>query len=265
MGYYMACDYRAAFDRAVHEGKFVLDDDAEDRPKPYADFGTMAHWIMQSMMGCVFPSGDAKNHMFDQAQWDCAAKLFDNDLDTTLIKAREVALLGIDQMPKTPDGLPWLAETHLENPHNSGHIDFLSQDHATIVDLKTTSKKPPYGRIKPEHLVQQVVYGLLTGKTERCYVLYVSSRGDWVMLSKPFMFTTPEGQWFTNHVREFSAYLNGDELYQRAFPRLSLSGCYESFCPYTHVCRDVVIPAAATVQGVAARSNVPPPASSNLF
>lgn len=273
MGYYLACDYRAAFDRAVHEGlmalpQAVVDDQA--KPKPSADLGTCIHWYMQDSMRCVFPTGDPLTHKFTQAQLDCAASLFGHDIDSTLTVIQKVAQMAIPEMPPTPDGKPWLAETEFTDERIqvigcSGHIDFLSQDGSTIVDLKTTAKKPLYGRIKPEHLVQQIVYGLLVGEPiRRCHVLYASSRGDWVCLSRPFEFTTEDGARFVEHVREYIQYLIGDQLMVRAVPRIGVH-CYESWCPYTALCRDAIIPPAAPVKAGPGRADGKPPTFASLF
>lgn len=287
LGYHMQCDLRALLDRqiALNEIEAPAGYDGRRVSSPYADFGTCTHWFMQAQLRCIFPDADDEvnkvhipatdtlrdiriaRHKYTDERFKSACKMFDDNEDRTTRMMAKVATLAISVMPTPEDGKPWLAESHWRNQDCSGHIDFLSQDKLDVVDLKTTTMKPPKGRMKPEHLVQQVGYAFMvyhrTGiMPKRIYVLYVSSRGEWVTLSEPFV---PEDNVeFVRQVWAYARYLRSSDLYDRACPHLG-DHCFKGFCPYVDSCRDKIIPAAAHIREAAATPAPTPHSMEELF
>lgn len=251
VGYYMACHYRAAMDRALAEGQAAPEiaaavADKEAHPSPYADLGTCIHFVMQDGGGCVWP-GPAKDYAPTEAEWLNAASLdrapysFGGDVEKVRMHAHRVASIGAAHLPKPADGKPWLAETAWSKPYAQGHIDFLSQDHEDLWDLKTTTR-PPAGHIKPAHLFQMLTYRLLVNrKPKRGGILYVSSAGEWAT-AVSFDFTTPDMEEMTDQTLDFLKHVRGANLYKTAFPQVG-SQCGDNFCPYLTICRDRFLPA----------------------
>lgn len=265
LGYYMLCDYRAAFDRALKEGLLTLDPDAaaevEEAKKssPYADFGTCIHFTLQDGLRCKFPAEPNALYAPDPEQWENAARLeqFGGNIDACKVEALRIATMAAKVLPATPDGLPWLAEAALESKYITGHIDFLSQDFTHIVDLKTTARPPAHNRPKPEHLVQLVAYYLLVrDKHGVCptkgTLAYVSSKGDWT-LNIDVDYTTETMQEFIKQVDEYSQHLWSKNLYKAAVPRLG-AHCSDGWCPYTAICKNKVIPPAGDLKGAASNA-----------
>ena len=242
-GAYINCDFRAAFDRLIAEGRL---DAVPQEPSPYADFGTCCHYKLQTSVGCLFPDGI---HAPSAEQRAVAASLHaDGKLDD-MIDA--VAACARTALPISPDGKPWLAETEFKTPVVTGHIDFLSQDKRVIGDLKTTSRKPDHQRAKAEHLWQIACYAVGV-KTKfkvdptSAWILYVDSlRAQWCMLVNLDL-TSEAMQEMIAHVTAYSKYLRGRSLYTLAKPRMG-THCAGAFCPHVSRCRDRFLPPPTTI------------------
>ena len=79
VGYYFNCDYRAAYDRAIHEGvaaQEIRDAAAanEAKPKPHAALGTCIHFTIQDGIRATFP-GDPLLFQPTPAEWESAGDL----------------------------------------------------------------------------------------------------------------------------------------------------------------------------------------------
>lgn len=250
LGAFIACDQRAAFERAIAEGTIVLTPEAQaaveeaKKSSNYADFGTCAHFHLQDGLRCVFPS-DSKDHAPAPEEFANASTLFGGDTAATELAIRECALLGARHMPPSPDGKPWLTEAEFKTADLSGHIDFLSQCLSVIGDLKTTSRPPEGNRVKPEHLIQLCAYYLLILWTkgvqaQKAFVLYVSSKADWAMIVW-VDFQTPEMQEYIASVARYVKFLRSKGLYDAAVPRIG-KHCSDGWCPFKALCRDKLQP-----------------------
>jgi hypothetical protein len=243
LGGYFNCDFRAAFDRAIAEGKL---DAIPQEPSPFADFGTCAHYKLQTSVGAVFPDG---NHAPTPEQRAVAGSLHaDGKLDEMIDRVASCARAAL---PVSPDGKPWLAETGFKLPFISGHIDFLSQDYSTIGDLKTTSRKPDHNRVKAEHLWQGIAYkigvqGRFKVEPKTLWFLYVDSlKAQWAMLVTVDLQSEPIRE-LEFHAREYIKYLRSKALFAKARPRMGMH-CSAGFCPHVARCKDRFIPASTTI------------------
>lgn len=243
LGAYFNCDFRAAFDRAIAEGKL---DAIPQEPSAYADFGTCCHYKLQTSVGAIFPDG---NHAPSGEQRAVAAGLHaDGKLDEMIDR---VAACARAALPVSPDGKPWLAECGFKLPFISGHIDFLSQDYSTIGDLKTTSRKPDHNRVKPEHLWQGVAYKIgvmdkFKVEPKTLWFLYVDSqRGQWAMLVNVDLQSDAIRE-MEHHARQYIKYLRSAKLYTQARPRMGMH-CSGGFCPHIARCKDRFLPAPAPI------------------
>jgi hypothetical protein len=261
MGYYFSCDYRAALDRAVHEG--IADEAAtklftgkQGSSSPNADLGTCIHFTMQDGMGCSFGKADAEP---TPAQWANASQLFGFDLNLTKQAAFKAATLAASHLPKTHDGKPWRAEVRASNRFTQGTIDFLSEDGSQLWDLKTTSKPVLGGHIKAPHLYQLITYRWLLksryGKMPtHGGVLYVDALNAKWALPISLDFTTPAFQELTEHVEGYTKFLRSNRLYQTAVPRMG-PHCGDDWCPYTSICKQKFLQAPA--QGFSSSKPLP--------
>jgi hypothetical protein len=234
------CEYRALIDRAVAEGSIMLPPEAA-APKPYADLGSCIHAEMQETLGCAMPKSA---HLNVDALTSAATLFPDAASCSAAISAAVRAAISV--MPKSPDGRPWQSEyPYKYRDVLTGHIDFLSQDESVIVDLKTTARKPDHHRIKAEHFVQMCAYKILVPKAKLGYVLYVDSmKASWAMLSQPIDYTTDDMVEYLEQLEGYARGLRRKSLLKTAMPRVG-SHCQSSFCPYTSICRDTLIPPAS--------------------
>jgi len=252
MGYYFSCDYRAALDRAVHEG--LADEAAANlftgkagSSSPNADLGTCIHFTMQDGMGCVFGVPDPEP---DDSQWANASQLFGFDLAKTKQAAFASATLAASHMPKTFDGLPWRAEVRAKNRFTQGTIDFLSQDGLQLWDLKTTAKPILGGHIKAPHLYQLITYRwLLKSRGQKMPthggVMYVDSLNAKWALPISLDFTTAAFAELTEHVEGYTKFLRSNRLYSTAVPRMG-THCSDDWCPYTSICKQKFLQAPSS-------------------
>lgn len=254
MGGYTECDYRAAFDRAIDEGLLELTAEEKGELKAgnqYTDFGTVCHFYLQDGTGCLFP-GPSAAYAPTKEEEETAAGMTGGDVTVMRSKAREVATLAAKFLPKAPDGKPWRSEIPFGKETNSnlpfsGTLDFLSQDYTELGDLKTTSRPPDKNRIKTGHLIQITAYAWLvlqaTGVLpKRGWVLYVSSKGDWVI---PPIYVNFEAMGdFIDMLVNQVAYWRGPDLYTRAMPRMLDERCGDHFCPHVGRCREKIRPGA---------------------
>jgi hypothetical protein len=237
-GAYIGCDFRAAFDRLIAEGKLET---IPQEPSPYADFGTCCHYKLQTSVGCEFPPG---SHAPTAEQRAVAASLHaDGKLDDMIDRVAGCARAAL---PVSPDGKPWLAEVEFKLPICTGHIDFLSQDMTVIGDLKTTSRKPDHQRPKPDHMWQLACYaigvkGRYKVEPKSAWILYADSlKAQWAMLVNIDL-QSEQMQEMMAHVVSYSKYLRSAKLLSTAKPRMG-TNCAGSFCPHVSRCRDRFLP-----------------------
>jgi len=249
MGYYLACDWRAFLDRSRALGELELDL-TEEEDKPYADLGTVEHWIMQDGMRCKFPVSSEESRPTDR-QIISASTLFGGDRDRLMVQARKTALKAATKMPVLPDGVFWHAELGMKRwAHSRGTCDFLASDYSWLVDLKTTTRPPAGKRMKPEHLGQLAMYYILIkrhrGKTpKKGMILYVDSmRAQWVLPCE-IDFEDEEVQGYIGMVEDYAKYLRSRRLDTAAVPRVS-PRCKDLFCPYYNMCYNAIVPPAGT-------------------
>ncbi len=256
MGAYLSCSYRAAFDRLIANGTFVLDPKQEAavaearKSSPFADFGTCGHFYMQDGLRCEFEGG-REAHIPTDEQKANAASLHGGDLLACEAALRTATTLAAKHMPLTTDGLPWIAEASCSGRNLTGHLDFLSHNYEDVVDLKMTTRKPLNGHVKHEHFVQVAgAYPYLVrekfGVTpKRATVLYVSMRGDWVC-PITIDLTTPDRLAYIEQIGEYAKYLKSKAMLVNTMPVFG-HHCSEQWCPYKAICKDVVLPSAATI------------------
>jgi len=256
MGSYLACNYRAAFDRAIHEGLFTLEKEAKAEiagkkvSSPYAAFGTWAHFYLQDALRCEFDGGREKHLPTDEDKQGAAA-LHGGDLAATESAVRHVATNAAKHMPLPRDGRPWRAETACSARYLQGHLDFLSQDFLDIVDLKTASRKPPGDRPKPEHIAQvcgaypALVHEQFGVWPERAHILYVGSDGLWAMLVTIDLQTEERKQYIQQTI-DYCNFLRSKTFMGIAMPNLG-SHCSDMWCPYTSLCKNKLMPAPSEV------------------
>jgi len=240
VGYYVACPHRAQLDRMYFYSGGLPEhiQEEKDKPAPYANFGTCAHWMLQQKLGCLFPPPNdtttgagasiafTDEHKYTEDQLAGARALFGSQTENMLAK---VVALGQRDMMDSPDTMPWLAETYWENDYLTGHIDFISQDLSTIVDLKTTTRPPPAGHIKPEHYWQMLAYSLIVGDmVERAYIYYVSSKAEWTITSDVIDFTDKIVS--TDRYR-LGGFLNDMVAEPNPHSCPNLSACKPTYCP----------------------------------
>lgn len=255
MGGYMSCDMRAALDRLIEEGR--MPDIRDKSMSPYADLGTCIHYTLQDGLRCTWPKTSAE-HKYTELQLLTAAELFSNDLQKTLNIIQRTAAYAAGFVPKSPDGKPWKAEHKFITPVLSGTIDFLSEDHTVIGDLKTTSRKPKNNKAKYPHVIQMVCYHLLTG-AKSGWILYVDASGaSWNTLVE-IDFTTDAMQELAQQVAAYAKYLRSVHLAKIAVPRMG-DHCEDNFCPYRLQCRDRFQPKA----GVHNELSMPLPVAKTL-
>lgn len=244
VGGYFACDYRAMLDRAIAEGR--IPSYADEGEKPYADFGTLCHYQMMMDMGLEFPDGkECPSATYVEA----AKSLFGGSEEKLYKRMKVVSELGQSACPAPPEGEQWLAETHYKQTFLSGSIDFISSDGSVIGDLKTTSRKPDHGRIKPSHLYQLLCYCILAEKAgavpERAWVLYVASTsGDWTCLVE-FDLNTTHMRHMRSEIVKYIKFLRSNKIWKHAVPRLG-SHCEGDFCEHTARCRKLIMPEPGT-------------------
>jgi hypothetical protein len=280
VGQSLDCDWRAANDRAIHEGLADASIKDPERETCNMSLGTCIHFETQDGIRCQFApqdmawlnsdddeteleeayyevcdrdfggdvhtctqaflTGDPRTHRPPTSMYLDAAKLFGNDLPFTRERIRASALLAAQHIPASPDGKPWIAETTHENEYVTGHSDFWSQDGTVLGDLKSTAKPPNHGYIHYTHLAQLAVYHNLTGCL-RSFVLYVDSmRAAWTTLVW-IDWTLPGMREYTQHIADLCVYLGSPELYKNARPRLG-DHCKDTWCPYYGGCHQRMMP-----------------------
>ncbi len=247
IGGYFACDHRAKLDRMRADGK--LDFEVKDSLNPYAAFGTVTHYVLQTALGCQFPTADAAAYAPSAEEIEVASQLFGGRPEAMHTHSKAVAGLAMEYVPGIDS--TWFAEPAFEAFNLTGHIDFLSPDKKVLVDLKTAQRKPDHNRIKPGHLYQIMAYRKLllmcTGSApDTGYVLYVDAKGAKWALCLPFDFNSAQAKSLAGTVDKYLDYLLSPALMDLAVPRMG-NTCQGDYCPYTPICRDAVIPPAGTV------------------
>ncbi len=257
IGAYFACDHRALLDRQRAEG--TLDYEVKDSLNMYAALGTVAHYILQRQLNCNFPTPDKDAYAPSPEEYNVAAQFTGGCRDKLHAHASAIAALAAEHMP--PVTGVWHAEPAFEAFNLTGHIDFLSPDLRTIVDLKTTQRKPDHNRIKPGHLYQLMAYRRLVEMTTGTspatgYVLYADAKSAKWALLLPFDFTSPQAAELAVTVDKYLTYLLSPVLATAATPRMG-NTCSGDYCPYTPICRDKYIPPSGTVSTAPAESVTP--------
>jgi hypothetical protein len=255
LGHYWACSQRAAFDRGIHEGIFSPDMKEDNPIKPNAALGTCIHFFLQDGLRAVFP-GPSQDYAPEEDEYESASKLFGGSRQDLMRAVEASARLAAQHMPKLPNGSHWRAEVAVDaGPHLSpGHIDFLSSDGAILVDLKTTSRKPSGGRIKRSDLIQVTNYALNSG-AQWAMILYVDSMcADWCM-PIPIPYDTNEP--IRTNIPKLVRYLTGPTLNDTAYPGPLNDDCNDTFCGYTKICRDEIVPRGERDYSNTTNSNIP--------
>lgn len=249
LGGYFACDMRAKYDRMVYDGEL---ESPGCESSAYADFGTLCHYeLMANQLRLKFPDGKEAPTPEMEAN---AMGLFNGNAERMHARKLSVAMRAAAHFPVAPEGTEWLAETAYKQPWLQGHIDFISSDGSEIGDLKTTSRKPDKGRIKPEHYYQLMGYVLLAeavgADVRRGWILYEGSISDF-SLRVDVDLSTPQAHAMRAHVRKQIQYLRGARLATWAMPRLG-SHCSSGFCPHRVRCHDTIVPEIGTDLGAVA-------------
>lgn len=282
VGAYASCLYRAACDRMNADAPGEGWAPAPQDDTSAADHGTCCHFVLQDGTRSLFAprnatdeealeaseffagpdgitdqtgmhqavmdahqayrTGDPRAYQPTAAQWASGAKRFGNDPARHRSMVDAVAALAAQQMPKAPDGKPWIAEGSWENDLFTGHTDFTSQCLTMGGDLKTTSRPPVHNKVKARHLAQIASYYLLTG-IPLWWVLYVDSmKAQWACLCW-VDFTKPDMQFYAEQIEGLGRLLGGPHLLDIAFPNLG-DHCSDDWCPYRTECADRIKPLA---------------------
>lgn len=246
LGYFWLCTQRAAFDRGIAEGVFKPEIRDDSPSKPYASLGTVIHFYLQDGLRARFP-GPSKDYAPTTEEVTDAAKLFGGDTVSLMRAVESSARAAAAHMPALPTGVHWRAEVAVDaGPHLApGHIDFLSSDGSIIVDLKTTRTKPYGGRMKREALVQLTNYAMNAGASWG-RAIYVDSMGGSWCTPIDIDWTKEETQVIQQEIPRLVKRLTDPSLYDTAYPGPLDDSCGDMFCPYTRVCRDAIVPRAAS-------------------
>lgn len=240
-GYYWACSQRAAFDRGIHEGLVEPSIRDDDGPKPHAALGTVIHFRYQDGLRAKFP-GPSKDFAPTEEEYSSAATLFGGDRVAMMAVVDKGARLAVNNTPALPNGVYWLAEPEIDCDGVPGHIDLLASDNSIFIDLKTTRLKPT--KMKREALVQMARYHRGC-KAPYGLVIYLDSQSaDWC-IPIPIDFTKDDVEMgVVDTLPRLMKFWTGDRLYDEAYPGPLNDACGDTFCPYTRVCRDAIVPRA---------------------
>lgn len=250
VGNYFACTQRAAFDRAIAQGLIQIEElglEAEGcHDTKYADFGSLCHLRWQQLMGTTppVPADDELARMVE------SASALAPDVEAAVMATARAAHTAMQDVTTTG----WIAELDCK-PKGlplTGHIDLYDPKLGTIVDLKTTSRKPDHNRPKPAHLYQVCAYSLLLEAMGRPantgYLLYVESvRARWTVLC-PIDLTSAAWTEFKEQMRSYLKFLKSAQLFKLARPNIG-AHCQNQFCPYVAACRDHYLPGPGVVTG----------------
>jgi hypothetical protein len=279
IGGYLTCLWRAANDRAVHEGRVAFADVGEKgEDTGYAPHGTCIHWVSQTGAGCEFPGkddpdadalaqareqfggdeaaaraafarGDPKAYAPSAAEWALASTLApggDPAIHRQMVV--QVSQVLVSDLTKPPDGKPWIAESAWETDYCTGHIDLLSQDFDELGDIKTTAKPPDVAKVvcKPGYLAQMTLYERMvwqvTGvRPRRGFIHYIDSlKGNWTY-RVPIDFTRDASKFYSDQLEAFCRFLMSDQLWAAAYPNLG-EHCDQTWCPYRPTCKSAIMP-----------------------
>jgi hypothetical protein len=233
-GYYWGCSQRAAFDRAIHEGKLTVE--VADTAKPNAALGTVIHFILQDGMRAMFP-GPSKDFAPTPEEYEAATSLFGGNRDRMIAAATASARSALAHVPVLPPGVHWLAEPTVSAANcPKGHVDLISSDGVIICDLKTTRIKPT--RIKRAALIQLASYCLATG-ARKVRAIYVDSlTASWCVPIDVDFDKEEEPAMVLELLPKLVQYWTGGTLFDTAYPQMLGDACGDDFCPYTGICRD---------------------------
>jgi len=254
LGGFMLCGQRAAMDVAAQAMAVEGAEDAEDKPIPA--FGSFVHWVIQKALRSRFVPDDVVNTLppaeyaedvaaaaFPSKRVAAACKLFGDDISSLTARCNGIAAAAIPHLPKV-DGT-WIAEQGLLGKHYGGHIDLLSDDLSTIVDIKTCGSVPDKRQMSEEYFWQIIAYAALVEEVfgvlpERGYILYVDRNGEFVLLTKPVLYHHRTVQHAIQSLRNRCAQLVNYDFHGLV---PTLQGC--RYCPFRAGCRDQMIPAAS--------------------
>jgi hypothetical protein len=273
LGYYLACPWRAANDRAIAEGKITPEQAKEIglwEETGYAPHGSIIHWVTQVGIGgiflgrepTIFEAHEAAEHWGGdveaaKAAYRCGDPLAykptkrEYEHARTIFKGSELAQQDAvakasqtlaSHLPRPADGKPWIAESAWETEYATGHIDLLSHDHEDVGDIKTTAKPPELNDVscKPEALVQIVLYGRFAG-SKRGFIQYVDSqRGMWAYRLHVDL-TTQAMLNYADQLEAYCRFLMSDNLWAFAYPHIG-AHCEKSWCPYRPSCKRQIMP-----------------------
>lgn len=247
LGYYFACTFRAAFDRALHEGALELPweiqqaIEAKKASGPHADLGTVIHFHTQVKLGATFP-GPTEAFAPDARQYANAAELFGGSHDALMRQVEQASDLTVQAIKTACGERVWDAEPTVKRPWITGHIDLVTRERDILLDIKTTSKPPHFATIPPTHLVQTLAYveGLEEqekhDKVRKVLVVYVdASAASWSCVCE--YDPVCEGMLeYRAMIRDKAKMLMRADYMKRASPNVG-DAC-NNYCPYVSLCRD---------------------------
>ena len=203
--------------------RLVWDSDCPrvDEAKPYADFGTMCHYIAMWKMGLNPP--EIENFALVEASARSiyrSTKAFEADLEAATNRA-------VKELPKLPNGVQWVCEVKDHTPKLlpqrvsrkgkkgfGGTVDLLATDRSQLWDFKFQSRPPE--KIKIAYLWQMASYHLITD-VPVCGLLFTTRDGVHCR-SCQLDFRDPKAAAFAKHVAAFINYTGHDDFRRNAWP-----------------------------------------------
>jgi hypothetical protein len=234
IGYYYLCQWRAAADRAIAEGYAEQEiheahTENKERISPYADLGTIAHWLAQTALAAQFP-GLPEQHKYTSGHVKVAASLFGGQESKALTAAAAAAGRAVRSInDRIGTGRTWLAEVPLEDQWGTGHCDLMDDEY--VCDFKFASRAPSGPKFV--HILQLLRYHIFTGRPKGALIYADMLKDTWGSLYL-FDFTEPRVQDLCLEMRAFLNVISDPELLARIARPTPGDAC--DFCPYSKIC-----------------------------